>query len=65
MGYVHAEIHLKNPKLPKLKLISTKAMVDTGTLTLCIPEHIALQLELEEDNKREETTADGRRHWVP
>ncbi|MBI1870550.1 MAG: clan AA aspartic protease [Chlamydiae bacterium] len=64
MGYIHAEIQLKNPRLPKLKVVLTKAMVDTGALTLCIPEHVALQLKLEENNKREVTTADGKRHLV-
>nr|VFJ65777.1 MAG: clan AA aspartic protease, AF_0612 family [Candidatus Kentron sp. DK] len=39
-------------------------MVDTGALMLCIPEHVALQLELEENRKREVTTADGSRHKV-
>lgn len=65
MGYVHAEIELKNPRLPQLKPLATKAMVDTGALMLCIPEHVALQLELEENRKREVTTADGSRHKVP
>jgi clan AA aspartic protease len=37
-------------------------MADTGALHLCIPEHIAIQLELEELYKREVTTADGRKH---
>ena len=65
MGYVHAQIKLKNPRLPELKPISVKAMVDTGALMLCIPEHIALQLKLETNNKREVTTADGRKQLVP
>ncbi len=64
MGYVHTEIELKNPRLPQLKSLVTKAMVDTGALMLCIPEHIALQLDLEENRKREVTTADGSRHKV-
>jgi len=64
MGYVHAEIELKNPRLPQLKSLVTKAMVDTGALMLCIPEHVAFQLELEENRKREVTTADGSRHKV-
>ena len=34
MGYVHAEIKLKNPRLTNLKIITVKAMVDTGALTL-------------------------------
>ena len=65
MGYVHSEIKLKNPRLPKLKIITVKAMVDTGALTLRIPEHIALQLKLEINNQREVTTADGRKQMVP
>ena len=67
MGYVHAEIQLENPRLQKLKPISTKTMVDTGALMLCIPVHIAIQLELEleENTKREVTTADGKKQMVP
>ena len=65
MGYVHAEIKLKNPKLPDLHPLTIKAMVATGALTLCIPEHIALQLNLEMKNQREVTTADGRKQMVP
>ncbi|MFH1962766.1 MAG: clan AA aspartic protease [bacterium] len=65
MGYIHAEIKLKNPRLPDLKIITVKAMVDTGALTLCIPEHIALQLKLEINSQREVTTADGRKQMVP
>jgi clan AA aspartic protease len=65
MGYVHAEINLKNPRLADLKSITVKAMVDTGALTLCIPKHNALQLKLESNNQREITTADGRKQLVP
>lgn len=64
MGYVHAEITLKNPKLPQLKSMQVKSMVDTGALTLCLPEHVALQLELEVNSEREVTTADGRKQIV-
>jgi len=65
MGYVFAEIKLKNPRLPELNPITVRARVDTGALMLCIPEHIALQLKLESNNQREVTTADGRKHMVP
>ncbi len=65
MGHIYAEIKLRNPRLPELKAIDVRAMVDTGALTLCIPEHIALQLKLETDNQREVTTADGRKQMVP
>lgn len=60
MGYVHAGIKLKNPRLTKLKMITVKAMVDKGALLLCIPDHIALQLKLKTNSHREVTTADGR-----
>ncbi len=32
---------------------------------LCIPEHVALQLQLETNNQREVTVADGRKQLVP
>jgi len=60
MGLVYAEIQLSNPRNPELKPLTTNALVDTGAITLCIPEHIMLQLGLEEIEKREVTTADGR-----
>ena len=40
-------------------------MVDTGAMTLCIPEHVAVQLALQEIEKREVTTTDERSHVVP
>ena len=65
MGYVHSEITLKNPRLSDLKPVSVTALVDTGALMLCIPEHVALQLHLETNNQREVTVADGRKQLVP
>lgn len=41
------------------------SLVDTDALHLCIPEHMAIQLELEELYKREVVTADGKKHLVP
>ena len=64
MGYVHAQITLKNPRLPKLKPLEIRSLVDTGALMLCIPEHIAVQLKLESNGEREITTADGRKTIV-
>ncbi len=65
MGLVHADIELANPKDSSLKPLSVRALVDTGAMTICIPEHIALQLQLEEIESREVTTADERSHIVP
>lgn len=65
MGYVYAEIKLKNPKLPNLQPVTVHSLVDSGALTLCIPEHIALQLRLETNAQREVTIADGKKKMVP
>ncbi len=65
MGLVYAEINLSNPRKTDLGSITVKSLVDTGALHLCVPEHIAIQLELEELYKREVTTADGKKHVVP
>ena len=65
MGLVKAEIELSNPREREVKPMKTKSLVDTGELHLCIPEHIAIQLKLDELYKREVTTADGRKHLVP
>ena len=65
MGMIRAEIELSNPKDSSLKPIVINALVDTGAITVCIPEHIVLQLGLEEIEKREVTTADEKHHVVP
>jgi clan AA aspartic protease len=65
MGLVYADIQLSNPRNYALKPLTTKALVDTGAITLCIPEHTRLQLDLEEIEKREVTTADGKHIPVP
>lgn len=65
MGYVHAEIELSNPKDSSIDRLTAVALVDTGALTLRIPEHVRLQLALEEVEKREITTADGRSSLGP
>ena len=65
MGLIYADIELANAKNGSLKSMSVKALVDTGAMTLCIPEHAAIQLQLQEIEKREVTTADERRHVVP
>jgi clan AA aspartic protease len=62
---VHADIRLSNPRKPKLKPMTVSAMVDTGAMAICIPEHVAVQLRLPEIEKREVTTADERSHVVP
>jgi clan AA aspartic protease len=41
-----------------------EALADTGAIMLCIPPHVALQLNLETMEQREVTTADGKKHQV-
>ena len=45
--------------------MDVSALVGTGAMTICIPEHVAVQLQLPEIEKREVTTADERSHVVP
>jgi clan AA aspartic protease len=67
MGLIHTKITLQNPKITTLTPISISALVDTGALHLCIPEHIALQLgyDLDTSFTREVTTADSKKHLCP
>ena len=65
MGLAYADISLSNPKEPDLKRIEVSALVDTGAATLCLPEHIALQLKLDTIEEREVTLADGTPRPVP
>jgi clan AA aspartic protease len=65
MGLITTTVELSNPKLPELSPLSVSALVDTGAMTICIPEHVAVQLELTEIEQREVRTADERSHVVP
>lgn len=65
MGLVNAAIFLKNPRLPDLAPIEVNSLVDTGSVHLCIPEHLRIQLKLEEINQKEVTLADGTKRLVP
>jgi clan AA aspartic protease len=65
MGLSYARVTLANSRRPDLAAVEVDALADTGALHLCIPEHVALQLQLDELEKREVTLADGSRHLVP
>ncbi len=65
MGLIHAPVTLSNPGNRALAALPVTALVDTGAITLCIPEHVALQLHLSELERREVTTAEGRHVSVP
>ena len=65
MGLTHARLRLANARRPELAPIEVDALADTGALHLCIPEHVAIQLQLDELEKPEITLADGSRRMVP
>lgn len=58
MGFVFAEVTLSNPRREELVPIAVRALADAGALTLCIPEHVAVQLQLEAETMREVFVAD-------
>ena len=65
MGLVHAKVMLKNPRNAKIKPLEVEALVDSGSLHLCIPSHLQVQLKLEEIDQKEVTLADGAKKLVP
>jgi clan AA aspartic protease len=65
MGLVNANIFLSNPRQPDLVALEIEALADTGSVHLCIPEHIQHQLKLEILEHREITLADGSGSVVP
>ena len=56
---------LSNPVRNELAPLPVRAMADSGAVHLCIPEHVALQLQLQELERREVVLADGHRRTVP
>ena len=65
MGLVSAKIILKNPSKVGLESIEVDALVDSGAVHLCIPEHIRIQLKLDEIDKKEVTLADESKKLIP
>ena len=65
MVLICTEIQLTNLLLPELQPINVKAFPDTDALHLCIPQHIAIQLNVKQLEKREVTIADGSRRIAP
>ena len=48
MGLVFSKIQLRNPSKRELNPIEVEALADSDAVHLCIPEHIKIQLQLEE-----------------
>ena len=64
MGLIYTKLILSNPKKTDLKPIEVQALADRVALHLCIPKHIAIQLSLEELERREVIIADGSKKAV-
>ena len=64
MGIIRGQISLANPTRPELALVSASALADSGAVHLCIPEHLPIQLQLAELERRELVLADGHRRCL-
>ena len=65
MGLVTTKLILSNPRDRSLAPVEVPALADTGSVFLCIPEHVRLQLGLEALETREVKLADGSRAAYP
>ena len=65
MGLPYCMLTLRNPRNSQNGPVDVEALADTGAVYLIIPEHIRLQLALEEGSKKEITLADGSKKMVP
>jgi clan AA aspartic protease len=65
MGLVNGKLSLQNPRLPNVAPVDVVALLDSGALHLCIPEHVQIQLQLETIDSKEVTLADGSKKLIP
>jgi len=65
MGLSYCMLTLRNPRTPEGAPVEVQALADTGSVFLIIPQHVRLQLALEEQGKKEITLVDGSRTMVP
>jgi clan AA aspartic protease len=65
LTWIDGTLQLSNPSCPELQGLEVRALADSGAMHLCIPEQIAIQLQLRELEQREVILADGRRRTVP
>ena len=48
MSFIHGTVGVSHPSRPELQGFEVSALADSGAVHLCIPEHIANQLQLRE-----------------
>ncbi len=64
MGIIRADIELANARQDDLLPMTVNALVDSGAVHLCIPQHVANQLKLPILDRREVTVANGASQMV-
>ena len=64
MGLVYAMLELSNPAEPELNAMSVRALVDSGSTWMIVPQHVANQLALRVAEQKEITLADGAKRLV-
>ncbi len=64
MGIILADIELANARQDDLLPMTVNALVDSGAIHLCIPQHVANQLKLPVLDQREVTVANGQSEMV-
>ena len=65
MGRIYASVELSNPCKRELAPITVAALAHTQAANLWLPAQLVRDLELEELERREVTTADGKSTLVP
>ena len=65
MGIINTKVLLINPRIPDISPIEVPCLADSGSVHLCIPEHIQIQLQLDEIDSKEAILADGSKKLVP
>lgn len=64
MGIILTDIELANARQDDLLPMTVSALVDSGAVHLCIPQHVANQLKLPVLDRREVTVANGESQMV-
>ena len=64
MGMIYQQIRFANFSRDDVEEIDANALVDSGAMELCVPAHMAKQLDLKVIEQRSVRLADGRRATV-
>ncbi len=65
MAVIRTVVKLSNPLKPDLAANEAIAIIDTGSINLCLPEYLAKRLSLKELEKRDILMADGSKITCP